>query len=159
MIAIQGEDIDLTLFLTKNKTPYTGQTVAVTVSRQENGFVEVLDQSLTEQSPGIYSWKWTNVPNVQLQYIAEYLVNNQFTVAEEINVVSFAMGEVRSAIEEMAGVIEDTETLSAYVEDTLELGIVVNDIDEVAAVIEDTQELEAVISDTEQLAGAVQDPQ
>lgn len=157
MIAIQGEDIDLTLFLTKNKQPYESQAVTVRVIRQEDGFVEIASQALSEVDPGAYTYKWTNPPAVPINLLAEYEVNSTYTEGEEIQIVNLEMGEIRSAIDEMAGVIEDTQMLSGIVQDTLELGASISDTLDASAVIEDTLEVSGAISDVDEIEAIIQD--
>lgn len=157
MIAIQGEDIDLTLFLTKNKQPYPLQSVAVKVIRQEDGTVEIPSQALSEVDSGTYTFKWTSPPGIPINLLAEYRVNSNFTIGEEIQIINLEMGEVRSAIDEMAGVIEDTQMLSGVVQDTLELSASISDTLEASAIIEDTLEVSGTISEVDELEAIIQD--
>ena len=157
MIAIKGSPIPLTVQLTRSGTLYPGQSLTVRVLRQNTGSEDLPTTAMSEVSPGVYNYNWLTPPAAEVNMLAQYVINSKVTTCEEVQVISLDGAETRSSINEIVGIVQDTDMLEGIVEDTLELEGIIEDTLDLEGIVEDTQELEGVIEETEELAGIVED--
>lgn len=146
MIVSIGKEIDLTLFLTKNHQIWSGAAVTVQVVKQSDGTEELASTALSETSPGTYSFLWSTAPEVIVNLVAKYFVDNVFYSGEPIEIISGFGGSGAGSLQ-----------LLGLIEDTLDLEGIVNDVTDVQGLIDESLQLDGIIDDTLELGGLIEE--
>ena len=157
MIVSLGDEIDLTLSLTRNNQIWSGVGATVQVVRQSDGTEELAATPLVETSPGVYFYHWSSPPLEIVNLFARYFVDDKFYNDEPLEIISGFGGGGSGGTLQLVALVDDEEALEAIVDDTTELSGVIDDTEEMEAVVDDTTELAATVDDTKQLSGVVQD--
>lgn len=117
-----GDQIPLTLLLSKNGMPFSGQTATVKVVNASDNSELLAETSLVEiGTSGVYKYLWSGAPLMVVNLIAIYKAKNR-NASESIQIVESEFQKGKAG--DLSGVLAGSPELTGKLEPSSVIGIV-----------------------------------